>query len=153
MRHRRSRLRLTQKPAHARMLQRNLVTSLLLYESVRTTKKRAKVVQPVVDHLIHYAKSHPPHVAIRYLNRMVTDKNASRKVMEVYCKRYAGRASGLSRMVPIGARRGDGADLVQLTLVDAVIGRAAKEEGAAAGKGAAKKQPAKKKPVSSAKKK
>jgi len=104
------------------MLERNLITSLLLYESIRTTRKRAKVVQPVIDKLIHYAKSHPPHVAIRYANRILTDKNASRKIMEVYCVRYAERSSGLSRMTPVGSRRGDGAELVDLTLIDAVIG-------------------------------
>jgi large subunit ribosomal protein L17 len=128
MRHQRSRLRLKQKPAHAKMLERNLVTSLLLYESIRTTKKRAKVIQPTVDKLIQYAKSHPPHVAIRYVNRVVTDKNASKKIMEVYCKRYADRGSGLSRAVPVGVRVGDGAELVDLTLIDAVIGEPVVEE-------------------------
>tara|TARA_Y100000310_G_scaffold73798_1_gene69935 strand:- start:1007 stop:1459 length:453 start_codon:yes stop_codon:yes gene_type:complete len=110
------------------MLERNLVTSLLLYESIRTTKKRAKVVQPTVDRLINYAKSHPPHVAVRYANRIVTDKNASRKIMEVYCSRYADRASGLSRIIPVGARKGDGAELVDIVLIDAVIGKPQEEE-------------------------
>lgn len=128
MRHQKSRLRLKQKPAHAKMLERNLVTSLLLYESIRTTKKRAKVIQPTVDTLIQYAKTHPPHVAIRYVNRVVTDKNASKKIMEVYCKRYAERTSGLSRAVPVGVRIGDGAELVDLTLIDAVIGDTMSQE-------------------------
>lgn len=122
MRHQDSRLRLKQKPAHAKALERNLVTSLLLYESIRTTRRRAKVVRPIVEKLIHYAKSHPPHVAIRYVNRVVTDKNACRKIMEVYRERYADRTSGLSRITPIGARGGDGADLVNLALSDAVVG-------------------------------
>lgn len=119
------------------MIKRNLVTSLLLYESVRTTKKRAKVIQPVIDRLIHYAKSHSPHTAVRYTNRVVTDKNASRKIMEVYCKRYADRTSGLSRITPVGARKGDGASLVDLILVDAVLGSAQKGEQ----KRSAKNQP------------
>ena len=50
--HRRSRLRLGKKQDVARQMLRNLVTSILLYESIRTTRKRAKVVQPMVDHLI-----------------------------------------------------------------------------------------------------
>ena len=137
MRHQRSRLRLKQKPGHAKMIKRNLVTSLLLYESVRTTKKRAKVIQPVIDRLIHYAKSHSPHTAVRYTNRIVTDKNASRKIMEVYCKRYADRTSGLSRITPVGARKGDGASLVDLILVDAVLGSAQEGEQ----KRSAKNQP------------
>jgi len=118
MRHQKIRTRLTQKPAHGRMLVRNLVTSMFLYEKVRTTKKRAEAVIPEIDHLIRYAGTHEPHVAIRYLNAKITDKNASRKVMEVLKDRFAKRHSGLTRMVPAGSRKGDGAQLVDLTFVE-----------------------------------
>ncbi|MFH1444079.1 MAG: bL17 family ribosomal protein [Candidatus Peregrinibacteria bacterium] len=118
MRHRNSRHRLGIKPAHERMFKRNLVTSLLLYEQVRTTKRRAQVVAPMVDRLITTAKSAAPHNAIRSINRVVTDKNASRKIMEVYVKRFASISSGMTRMVPVGARVGDGASLVDLMLVE-----------------------------------
>jgi len=99
-------------------MQRNIVTSLLLYESVRTTKKRAEVISPIVDRLIHVAKTRAPHVAIRYINAIVTHKNASRKTMEVFKQRYADRTSGFTRMIPLGSRQGDGAELVNLQLVD-----------------------------------
>jgi large subunit ribosomal protein L17 len=100
------------------MLKRNLVTSLLLYESVRTTKARAKAIQGTVDHLITTAKKKAPHIAIRLINRTVTDKNASRKILQVFAKRYADRPSGLTRIVPAGARSGDGAELVDITFVE-----------------------------------
>ncbi|TSC58697.1 MAG: large subunit ribosomal protein L17 [Candidatus Peregrinibacteria bacterium Greene0416_19] len=119
MRHKHSRIRLRYKPAHSRVLQRNLVTSVLLYESVRTTKKRAEVVQPVIDHLITVAKTRPAHVAIRAINKIVTHKNASRKTMEVFRERFATRSSGFTRLVPLGMRHGDGAKMVRLELVDA----------------------------------
>lgn len=136
MRHLRSRLRLKQKPGHSRMLQRNLVTSILLYESVRTTRKRAKVVQPIIDRLITYAKNNPPQVAIRYVNRVVTDKNASKKIMEVYCHRYKDRPSGLSRIVPAGVRKGDGAEVVDLSMLDgAPVPAVAKDSHAEGTKG------------------
>lgn len=118
MRHRRSTHRLTQKPDHARLLKRNLVTSLLLYESVRTTRKRAKVVQPIVDHLITVAKGDVPQVAIRSINSVVTDRNASRKLMEVLRERYRTRPSGFTRIVAVGSRKGDGAQVVDLSLID-----------------------------------
>lgn len=118
MRHQNSRLGLNQKPAHARMLKRNLVTSLLLYESIRTTKRRAKVIQPIVDKLVLVAKKRPEYVAIRTINKTVTDKNASKKVMEILKYRYEDRSSGLTRIVPAGARKGDGAELVDLSLVE-----------------------------------
>jgi large subunit ribosomal protein L17 len=104
------------------MLKRNLLTSILLYESVRTTRARAKAVQPMVDKLINVAKKKSPQLAIRAINKHVTDKNASRKIMEVYVKRYADRSSGLTRIEPLGARLGDGAKLVQFSLIDAVTG-------------------------------
>jgi len=105
------------------MLRRNLVTSLLLYEQIRTTKKRAQVVAPLVDRLVAIAKAQKPYNAIRAINRVVTDDNASRKIMEVLVQRYSGRASGLTRMVPVGSRKGDGALLVDLSLVDAELGK------------------------------
>ncbi|MCK5019652.1 MAG: L17 family ribosomal protein [Candidatus Peribacteraceae bacterium] len=104
------------------MMERNLLTSVLLYESIRTTKKRAQVVQPMIDKIITQAKKNVPHIAIRAINKIVTDKNASKKIMEVYCERYKNRTSGLSRIVPAGARKGDGAEAVDLVLVDAMVG-------------------------------
>jgi len=105
------------------MIKRNLLTSLILYEKVRTTKKRAQVIGPMVDTLVAAAKRLSTMNAIRYLQRVVTDKNASRKIMEVFVKRYARVPSGLTRIVPVGSRKGDGAMVVDLLLVagDAVV--------------------------------
>ncbi len=130
MRHRHSRLRLRQKPAHSRLLQRNLVTSILLYESVRTTKKRALVIRPLVDKLITIAKKKDPSNAIRAINAVVLDRNASRKLMEVFRVRYAERTSGFTRMIPLGSRHGDGAEMVTFELVDNDV-NAMKEEAPA----------------------
>ena len=121
MRHRRSKLRLNQKPGHARMLKRNLITSLLLYEKMRTTKKRAAVITPEIDKIITFAKNHTPHVAIRHINTIVTDKNASKKIMEVYIKRFAKVQSGLTRIKAAGSRDGDGAELVDVSLVEGEV--------------------------------
>lgn len=118
MRHRLSRLRLRYKPHHSRALQRNLITSLLLYEAIRTTKKRAEVVQPQVERLLTVAKTKEPQVAIRAINAVVTHKNACRKTMEVLRLRFAERTSGFTRIVPLGSRAGDGAKVVSLQLVE-----------------------------------
>lgn len=120
MRHRHSRLRLRQKPAHARLLKRNLATSVILYERVRTTKKRAEVIQPMIDRLVSIAKKNTPHIAVRALNEVLMDKNASRKVMEVLVKRFADRSSGLTRIVPVGSRVGDGAKVVDFMLLEGI---------------------------------
>jgi large subunit ribosomal protein L17 len=118
MQHRKNRLRLSGKPQHRRMTERNLVTSLLLYENIRTTKKRAKVIQPLVEQIITLSKTKTPQLAIRSIQTMVTHENACRKVMEVLKDRYAKRGSGYTRLVPVGARKGDGASLVDLSLLD-----------------------------------
>ena len=110
--------KLGRKPAQRTNLIRNLVTSLILYESIRTTKSRAKAIQPVLDRMITKAKSRPPHIAVRYLNRVVTDNNASRKIFEVYVERFKNRTSGFSSIKPLGLRKGDGAELVEISLVD-----------------------------------
>src|SRR3989338_1417208 len=122
MRHRKSTLRLKYKPQHSRMMERNLVTSLLLYESIRTTQIRAKVIIPWVDRLVTVAKTKPAALAIRRINAVVTDKNACRKIIEVLKDRYATRSSGMTRMIPVGARKGDGAKMVDLMLIDANTG-------------------------------
>jgi large subunit ribosomal protein L17 len=124
MRHKAHRNRLIQKPDHGRMLQRNLVTSLLLYEEIRTTRKRAVVIRPLVDRLITVAKTKAPQVAIRSINTVVTDKNASRKLIEVLKERYTNRSSGFTSMKPVGARKGDGAELVDLVLMDKEVPKA-----------------------------
>ena len=118
MEHRKQRLRLNQKPNHAALLLRNLATSIVLYETVRTTKKRAKVVAPMVEKLITTAKTKEPRIAIRAINAVVMHENASKKLMEVLKLRYAKRSSGYTRITPVGARKGDGAELVDLELMD-----------------------------------
>lgn len=118
MRHKSHRNRLIQKPDHGRMIQRNLVTSLLMYEEIRTTRRRARVIQPLVDQLITTAKKNEVYQAIRATNAFVLDKNASRKLMEVLKPRYASRQSGFTSLKAVGARKGDGAELVDLVLVD-----------------------------------
>ncbi len=102
------------------MLIRNLATSLLLYESVRTTKARARAIRPIVDRMIAKAKAWPPHTAARFMQKYVTDKNAAKKVFEVLIERYKDRPSGFTRTKPIGLRKGDGAEMVEISLVDSV---------------------------------
>jgi len=142
MRHRNHSKRLARKPHQARSVLKNLVTSVLLYEKVRTTKKRAQVARSLVDRVITIGKREDrPDLAIRKINMMVTDQNACRKVLEVLKKRYAKRPSGYTRMVPVGMRHGDGALMVDLTLMDAVmpvIGKKDKDVSSPAKKSAVK---------------
>ena len=113
--------KLGRKPAQRSALLRHLATSLILYESIRTTRARAKAIQPLIDRMITKAKTRPPHIAVRFLSRIVTDKNASRKIFEVLVERYKNRPSGFSRIKPLGRRKGDGAEFVEISLVDSAL--------------------------------
>ncbi len=128
MRHQNHSQRLSRKPDQARSLLKNLVTSILLYETVRTTKKRAQVVRPLVDRVIAIGKRERHDLAIRKINLMVTDNNACRKVLEVLKQRYAQRPSGFTRMLPVGQRQGDGALMVDISLIDAASPTVATED-------------------------
>jgi large subunit ribosomal protein L17 len=98
-----------------------MLTSLVLYERIRTTKKRAQVLKPLVDKMITTGKTQRPDVAIRRLNEVITDDNACRKILEVLVKRYEKRPSGYTTIKPVGMRKGDGALLVDMMLVDAQL--------------------------------
>lgn len=134
------------------MLKRNLVTSLILYESVRTTRPRAKAISAMIDRLVRNARKQTPHNAIRSINQVVTDKNACRKVMQVLVKRYEERTSGLTTMKAVGVRQGDGAHLVDLTLMDAEIGSMFQEEEPKKKEAKAPKKTASPKPAAAEKK-
>lgn len=145
MRHRNHSKRLARKPNQSRLLLKNLVTSVILYEKVRTTKKRAQVAKSLVDRVIAIGKRERTDLAIRKINTMLTDENACRKILEVLKGRYAKRPSGFTRIVPVGQRQGDGAFLVDFMLVDAAAPVVEKDAEPAA----PKKAPARTKKASS----
>ncbi len=120
MRHRNHSKRLGRKPEQAKLLLKNLVTSILLYERVRTTKKRAQVARGLVDRVITIGKKEDTMNAIRRIAPYISDDNASRKILEVLKNRYAKRPSGFTRITPLGMRGGDGALLCEISLVDSV---------------------------------
>lgn len=95
-----------------------MLTSFLLHEQIRTTKKRATVLKPMIDEIITIGKTDRADTAIRRINEVVTHPNACRKIMEVFVKRYEGRNSGFTTMKAAGMREGDGAELVDLSLVE-----------------------------------
>jgi large subunit ribosomal protein L17 len=117
MRHRVKASRVNRNDAHLAAMLKNLTTSILLYESVKTTKAKAKLVKPIVERMISLAKKQSPQVTIRSLNAYLKDINASKKLVEELLKRYKDRNSGFLRIIPLGFRAGDAAQMVQIQLV------------------------------------
>ncbi len=102
---------------HRAALLRNMATSVILFEKVKTTRARAKQVRPIVEGLITKAKTKSTVNAIRQINKVVLDEKASRKLLEVLKDRYKDRPGGYTRLVKLGHRDGDAAEMVSLQLV------------------------------------
>ena len=102
---------------HRAAVLRSLATSIILFEKVKTTTTRAKQVQPMVDDLITKAKTKDTVNAIRQINKVVFDDKASRKLLEVLKDRYKDRPGGYTRIVKLGNRAGDAAEMVSIQLV------------------------------------
>jgi len=116
MRHRVKKTTLGRKKASREALLKNLVSSVLIYEKVKTTKAKAKAVKPMVEKAITLAKK-GDLTARRSLISSLPQKMAVKKSMEVLGDRYKERAGGYTRITNLGNRQGDGADIVQLELV------------------------------------
>jgi large subunit ribosomal protein L17 len=96
---------------------RNLATSVVLYERVKTTQAKAKMIKPVVEKLITAAKKQSLQVAMRTLNAYLQDPNASKKLTRELLDRYKNRQSGFVRITPLGFRAGDAAPVAMVELV------------------------------------
>ena len=103
------------KEARELML-RNLAASILMYEKVKTTETKAKYVRSLVDKCIGLAKK-GDLASRRKLIKILPQKLAVKKAMEVLGKRFADKNGGYTRITKIGARQGDGAEMVQIELV------------------------------------
>lgn len=97
-------------------LLRNLVTSVILYEKVKTTEAKAKAVKSLVEKAITSGKK-PTLAARRKLKSFFYTNHPVEKIFEVLGPRYQNRAGGYTRIIKIGARKNDGAEMVQIELV------------------------------------
>lgn len=102
---------------HRAAVLRSLATSIILFEKVKTTAARAKFVRPIVEDLITKAKTKESVQAIRQINKVVFDEKASKKLLEVLKDRYKDRPGGYTRIVKLGNRSGDAAEVVSIQLV------------------------------------
>jgi large subunit ribosomal protein L17 len=116
MRHRNKNKILDRKKGPRELMLRNLASSIILYEKVKTTQAKAKAVKPLVEKMITSAKA-GDLAARRGLIKVLLQKNSVKKTMEVLADRYKERPGGYTRIVKLGTRKGDGAEMVQIELV------------------------------------
>jgi large subunit ribosomal protein L17 len=115
MRHGRDHRKLGRTSAHRKAMLRNLVTSLLDHEEVRTTDAKAKEIRRVAERMITLGKRGDLH-ARRYALRTVRSRDVAAKLFGSLATRYRERAGGYTRIVKLGRRPGDNApiSLIQL---------------------------------------
>ena len=116
MKHNRKRKTLDRKNGPRKALLRNLATSLVLYEHINTTVAKAKALRPIVEKLITTGRS-KTLTARRQLLRYLTIESAVNKVLEELGPRYATRPGGYTRIIKLGTRQGDGAEVAQIQFV------------------------------------
>ena len=116
MRHRWGGRKLGRPTSHRRALLRNQSTDLLRYEKIKTTEAKAKELRGEVEHLITLAKAGTLH-ARRQAYAYVYDKKVVDKLFHELAPKYADRTSGFTRIVRLGQRLGDAAEIVQLELI------------------------------------
>lgn len=116
MRHHKKKVTLDRKKAPRVALLKSLAASLVLHEKMQTTKAKAKAVQPIVEKMITLGKKNTLF-ARRQLLAFFPTENPVKKIMEDLNKRYAGRVGGYTRIIKMGPRQGDGAEMVQIELV------------------------------------
>ncbi len=116
MRHRNYGRKLSRNTEHRRALLRNLASSLILEERIKTTVAKAKAARGVVERLITLGKRGDLH-ARRVAARTLITPPAVSKLFDDVAKRYASRSGGYTRIIRAGWRSGDGADVAVLELV------------------------------------
>ncbi|MFH1252903.1 MAG: 50S ribosomal protein L17 [Candidatus Uhrbacteria bacterium] len=116
MRHRSKKKILGRKSAPLRSLLRNLAESIILYEKVKTTEGKAKTVRSMVERAITTGKT-PTLAARRKLMTVFHTELPVKKVLEELGPRYKNRPGGYTRIIKLGHRLNDAADMVQIELV------------------------------------
>jgi len=142
MKHRVVGRRLDRTTEHRTAMLRNMVTSLFRHERITTTTPKAKELKRFADKIVTLAKKGTPHHR-RIANRDVRDVEVLNKLFGTIADRFKARPGGYTRLVRVGRRAGDNAEMAVIELLDRAPAEApaAEEKGAKKAKAAA---PAKK---------
>ncbi|MFH1187853.1 MAG: 50S ribosomal protein L17 [bacterium] len=98
------------------LLLRGMVTQLLMHGKIKTTFAKAKVIRPLTERIITKGKNNNLS-ALRYILKYVFREDIAKKVVNEISPKYKERAGGYTRIIKIGARKGDGAQIAMIELV------------------------------------
>ena len=117
MRHQRNRYQLSRSASHRKALLKNLAKEVIDHERIETTEAKAKAVKPFAEQMITLGKRGDLHA-----RRLALAELRSQDVVHVLfaevAPRFADRPGGYTRIVKLGPRQGDAANMVYLELVD-----------------------------------
>lgn len=117
MKHRIGFNRLRRKASHRKALHRSMVTALFKYERIKTTKAKAKEIKRTAEKMITRAKVDNVHNR-RIVFKNIKDSYILNKLFTDIAPRFQGRPGGYTRILKLGFRNSDSAELVLLELVE-----------------------------------
>ena len=116
MRHRKAGRSLRRTSEQRLALLRNLATSLIEQGAIETTEAKAKELRPFVEKLITKARTGTLH-ARRLASRHIAKRGAADKLFQEIGPAFAKRAGGYTRILKTGHRKGDGAEMARIELI------------------------------------
>jgi len=116
MRHRAKGRQLSRTSSHKRALLNNMAASLFAHGRVITTEAKAKELRPFAEKLITLARRGDLH-ARRLVQRRIKDRDTLGKLFTEIGPRFAARPGGYTRILKLGHRPGDGADIARIELL------------------------------------
>lgn len=117
MQHNRAGRKLRRTTAHRLAMFSNQLDSLMNHERIQTTLTKAKELRPLAERLITAAKKDDV-LARRRVSRWIPDRTTVKRVFETIAPRFVDRPGGYTRILRLGARRGDAAEAAILEFVD-----------------------------------
>jgi large subunit ribosomal protein L17 len=139
MRHRNAHRKLSRNTSHRRALLRNLVTDFLDHGRLMTTLPKAKEIRPLAEKMITLGKRDSLH-ARRQVQSYLLREAVAKKLFDTVAPKFANRPGGYSRIIKLGNRKGDGADMAIIELLGSELEVKKAERAAAAEKKAATKK-------------
>jgi large subunit ribosomal protein L17 len=107
----------SRKKGPRELMLRNLATSIILHEKVKTTTVKAKGIQPIVEKMVSLAKKNDLS-SNRAIGRYILDEQARLKLTIELAPLYKDRVGGYTRVIKFGSRPGDNAEMSIIELVD-----------------------------------
>ena len=117
MRHRKKGRKLSRTASHRRATLRNMAQNLFTHGRIETTTAKAKELRPYAERLITLAKRGDLH-ARRLAGAKIGDRQVLGRLFDEIGPRFAERPGGYTRILKLGARKGDAADMSLIELVD-----------------------------------